>query len=125
MLLAIGETTSKIVFSTLLTKAINNLLTSKNKDKLEKKNYLLSYKTKLLIKLYEKISLLDDNFLSSDLDVIKSIINKISIIIEDKDFNEKLDNYLFILEESDKNKYGIDMQLINNEMKQVIKKNIK
>ncbi len=126
MLLAIGETTGKIVFNTLLTKAVHNFLESKNrKKKEEEKNYLIDYKVKLLIKLYEKITLLDKSNLSETNNIIKFISNKVIIVSDDKKLNKTLENYNYLLNEIETNNNEIDFVVINNEMKQVIKEAIK
>ncbi len=125
MLLAIGETTGKIVFNTLLTKAIHNFLESKNKKKKEEKNYLINYKVKLLIKLYEKIILLDNSNLYETSNIIKSISNKVIVVSDDKKFNQTLENYNYLLNEIETNNDEINLAVINDEMKQVIKEAIK
>ncbi len=125
MLLAIGETTGKIVFNTLLTKAVHNFLESKNKKKKEEKNYLVNYKVKLLIKLYEKITQLEKTNLYETSNIIKSISNKVVMVSDDKKFNQTLENYNYLLNEIETNNDEIDLEVINNEMKQIIKETIK
>jgi hypothetical protein len=125
MLLAIGETTGKIVFNTLLTKAVHNFLESKNKKKKEEKNYLINYKVKLLIKLYEKITQLEKTNLYETSNIIKSISNKVVMVSDDKKFNQTLENYNYLLNEIETNNDEIDLEVINNEMKQIIKETIK
>jgi hypothetical protein len=124
MLLTIGTTTGKIVLTTIVTKTINSVLNTKKQTK-EDENYLTSYKIKLLIKLHEKISNLTRNNIIDNYNLIKTISNKLVIILDDEKFNEKLENYNYILSEVNNNEYPIDIDLINNEMKSSIKQMIK
>ena len=98
---------------------------TKNKKKKEEKNYLINYKVKLLIKLYEKIILLDNSNLYETSNIIKSLSNKVIMVSDDKKFNQTLENYNYLLNEIETNNDEINLAVINDEMKQVIKEAIK
>jgi hypothetical protein len=47
------------------------------------------------------------------------------MVSDDKKFNQTLENYNYLLNEIETNNDEIDLEVINNEMKQIIKETIK
>ncbi len=115
---------SNAILGAITTKVLESIITSKTNAKLEQKKWVRNTKLNLFSKLWEEVTLINNNNQVTNYTNIITISSKIILLTNNKPLQIQLENYIFILNEYPNYK-EINLKQINNELLQVLCRNIK
>lgn len=122
---AINTIASNALFGTIATKLIDSVISSKISQKQDSKKWLREKKLNAFSNLSDEVVTITCENLTEKKVIIRTIISKLVLLIEDKKLINTLNNYMFILEEYECFKNEIDMKTINNELINTIRNHLK
>lgn len=121
---AINTLASNALIGTIATKLIDSVISSKLSVKQDRKKWLREKKLSSLSLLNDEILNISCENLEEKKITIKTIISRLNLLSENKNFTHTLNNYMYILEEYECYKNEIDINNINKELLIAIKKEL-
>lgn len=122
--MSLVNTATNILIGSVTTKVFDSVVTSKLTQKQEKNKWLREKKLNLFSELSEEVLSLNCDNLSEKEKSIKNIASKIILLSNNSLLEEKLENYLFILEEYPCTNFDINLCQINNELLELLSSHI-
>lgn len=122
--MSLVNTATNILIGSVTTKVFDSVVTSKFTQKQEKNKWLREKKLNLFSELSEEVLSLNCDNLNEKQKNIKNIASKIILLSNNSLLEEKLENYLFILEEYPCTNFDINLCQINNELLELLSSHI-